>query len=167
VRYDPLGRSVSTRSADECDARQHVSRSLAAEPICDVGLPSARLNSLKRLSTRPRLPRYCRSSIRRRATSRRCSRRSWRRRTPFAAPRGLAIFDGEQFRFVPAHGVPDFVEYSVRPSRDRKAPLERLTRGEPLIHLADARAVDAKRPLSRTPAKLLSGKSAGVRCRRS
>jgi hypothetical protein len=48
-------------------------------------------------------------------------------------------------RFLAAHGVPDFVEYSVRPSLDGKAPLEQLTRGEPLIHLADARAVDAYR----------------------
>jgi len=78
-----------------------------------------------------------------------------------------AIFDGEQFCVVAAHGVPDFVEHSVRPSRDGKAPLERLTCGEPLIPLADARAVDAKRPLSRTRAKYTERKSAGVRCRRS
>jgi GAF domain-containing protein len=58
---------------------------------------------------------------------------------------GLATFDGGQFRFVAAHGVPDFIEYSVRPSPDGKAPLEQLTRGEPLIHLADALAVDAYR----------------------
>jgi GAF domain-containing protein len=64
-----------------------------------------------------------------------------------AAFGGLAIFDGEQFRFVAAHGVPDFVEYSVRPAPDGSAPLEQLARGEPLIHLADARAVDAYREL--------------------
>jgi class 3 adenylate cyclase len=62
---------------------------------------------------------------------------------------GLAIFDGEQFRFVAAHGLPDFVEHSVRPSPEGSAPLDQLTRGEPLIHLADVRAADAYREVPR------------------
>jgi GAF domain-containing protein len=62
---------------------------------------------------------------------------------------GLAIFDGEQFRFVAAHDLPDFVEHTVRPSPDGNAPLDQLTRGEPLIHLADARAADAYREVPR------------------
>ena len=62
---------------------------------------------------------------------------------------GLAIFDGEQFRFVAAHGLPDFVEHTVRPSPDGNAPLDQLTRGEPLIHLADVRAADAYREVPR------------------
>jgi class 3 adenylate cyclase/putative methionine-R-sulfoxide reductase with GAF domain len=62
---------------------------------------------------------------------------------------GLAIFDGEQFRFVAAHGLTDFVEHTVRPSPDGNAPLDQLTRGEPLIHLADVRAADAYREIPR------------------
>jgi GAF domain-containing protein len=62
---------------------------------------------------------------------------------------GLAIFDGEQFRFVAAHGLPDFVEHTVRPSPDGNAPLDQLTRGEPLVHLADVRAADAYREVPR------------------
>jgi hypothetical protein len=62
-----------------------------------------------------------------------------------AALGGLVIFDGEQFRFLAAHGVPDFVEYSVRPRPDGNGPVEQLARGERLVHLADAQAVDAYR----------------------
>src|SRR6516162_139639 len=62
---------------------------------------------------------------------------------------GLATFDGEQFRFVAAHGLPGFAEHSVRPSTDGNAPLDQLIRGEPLIHLADVRAADAYREIPR------------------
>ena len=58
---------------------------------------------------------------------------------------GLAIFDGVQFCFVAAHGVPDFAEISIRPRPDGNAPLERLTRGERFVHLADLRADNAHR----------------------
>ena len=44
----------------------------------------------------------------------------------------LATFDGAQFHFVAGHGEPDFVEYSVPASPDGNAPVDRLSRGEPL-----------------------------------
>jgi adenylate cyclase len=47
--------------------------------------------------------------------------------------------------FAAAHGVPDFAEISIRPRPDGNAPLERLTRGERFVHLADLRADDAHR----------------------
>jgi len=62
---------------------------------------------------------------------------------------GLAIFDGEQFRFVAAHGVPAFVEHTVRPSPDGNAPLDQLIRGELLVHHVDVRAADAYREVPR------------------
>src|SRR3954453_16307624 len=62
---------------------------------------------------------------------------------------GLATFDGEQFHFVAAHGLPGFVEHSVRPSPDENAPLDQLIRGEPLVHVADIRAADTYREIPR------------------
>ena len=56
---------------------------------------------------------------------------------------GLATFDGEQFHFVTAHGLPGSVEHSVRPSPDGSGPLDQLIRGEPLVHLEDIRAAAA------------------------
>ena len=47
--------------------------------------------------------------------------------------------------FAAAHGVPDFAEISIRPRPDGNAPLERLTRGERFVHLADLRADNAHR----------------------
>ena len=60
-----------------------------------------------------------------------------------AAMGGLAIYDGEEFRFVAAHGVQDWAAYSVRPRPDGNGPLEQLARSERLVHFHDARAVDA------------------------
>jgi GAF domain-containing protein len=57
----------------------------------------------------------------------------------------LTVPDGVQFRFVAAHGVPDFAQLSIRPRPDGDAPLERLTRGERLVHLADVQADGAHR----------------------
>jgi GAF domain-containing protein len=56
-----------------------------------------------------------------------------------AAFGGLAIFDGQQFRFVAGHGESDIAQYSIQPRPDGGAPLERVMRGEKLVHLADAR----------------------------
>ena len=60
----------------------------------------------------------------------------------------LGIFDGEQYRWVAAHGIPDFAEYSFQLRPEGNAPLEQLTRGERLIHLADVRRSDAYRDFS-------------------
>jgi len=54
----------------------------------------------------------------------------------------LGVFDGKQYRWVAAHGIPDFAEYSFQLRPDGNAPLEQLTRGERLIHLADVRQSD-------------------------
>src|SRR5215831_17415354 len=54
----------------------------------------------------------------------------------------LRIFDDEQYRWVAAHGISDFAEYSFQLRPDGNAPLEQLTRGERLIHLADVRQSD-------------------------
>jgi GAF domain-containing protein len=51
----------------------------------------------------------------------------------------LGIFDGEQYRWVVAHGIPDFAEYSFPLRPNGNAPLEQLTCGERLVHLADVR----------------------------
>ena len=59
----------------------------------------------------------------------------------------LGIFDGEQYRWVAAHGIPDFAEYSFPLRPDGNSPMEQLTRGERLIHLADVRQSDAYREL--------------------
>jgi GAF domain-containing protein len=59
----------------------------------------------------------------------------------------LGIFDGEQYRWVAAHGVPDFAEYSFALRLNGNAPTELLTRGERLVHLADVRQSDAYREL--------------------
>jgi GAF domain-containing protein len=55
----------------------------------------------------------------------------------------LGIFDGEQYRWVAAHGIPDFAEYSFPLRPNGNAPMEQLTRGERLVHLADVRQSDA------------------------
>ena len=57
----------------------------------------------------------------------------------------LGVFDGEQYRWVAAHGVPDFAEYSFRLRPNGNAPTEQLIRGERLVHLADVRQSDAYR----------------------
>jgi GAF domain-containing protein len=57
----------------------------------------------------------------------------------------LGVFDGEQYRWVAAHGVPDFTEYSFPLRPNGNAPTEQLTRGEKLVHLADVRQSDAYR----------------------
>jgi GAF domain-containing protein len=57
----------------------------------------------------------------------------------------LGIFDGEQYRWVAAHGIPDFAEYSFPLRPDGNSPMEQLTRGERLVHLADVRQSDAYR----------------------
>jgi GAF domain-containing protein len=57
----------------------------------------------------------------------------------------LGIFDGEQYRWVAAHGVPDFAEYSFPLRPNGNSPMEQLTHGERLIHLADVRQSDAYR----------------------
>jgi GAF domain-containing protein len=59
----------------------------------------------------------------------------------------LGIFDGEQYRWVAAHGIPDFAEYSFELRPEGNTPLEQLTRGERLIHLADVRQSDAYRDI--------------------
>ena len=59
----------------------------------------------------------------------------------------LGIFDGEQYRWVAAHGIPDFAEYSFPLRPDGNSPMEQLTRGERLVHLADVRQSDAYREL--------------------
>jgi GAF domain-containing protein len=58
---------------------------------------------------------------------------------------GLGVFDGEQFRVLARHGVPDFSEISfpVRPGGD--APVEQLAQGKGLVHIADVRLTDAYR----------------------
>jgi len=55
----------------------------------------------------------------------------------------LGIFDGEQYRWVAAHGVPEFAEYLFPLRPDGNAPTEQLTRGERLVHLPDVRQSDA------------------------
>ena len=57
----------------------------------------------------------------------------------------LGIFDGEQYRWVAAHGVPDFAEYSFPLRLNGNTPLEQLTRGERFVHLADVRQSEAYR----------------------
>jgi GAF domain-containing protein len=64
-----------------------------------------------------------------------------------AAFGALGIYDGEQFRVAAAHGVADFTEYEIRVRSDGNSPLERLTRGERLVHVTDVRTEDAYRDL--------------------
>jgi signal transduction histidine kinase len=60
-----------------------------------------------------------------------------------AAFGGLLAYDGDQFRAVALHGVPDaFREFLHQPFRPgAKNPLGRLVRGESLIHNPDLKAV--------------------------
>ena len=60
-----------------------------------------------------------------------------------AAFGALGIYYGEQFRVAAAHGVADFTEYEIRVRSDGNSPLERLTRGERLVHVTDVRTEDA------------------------
>jgi adenylate cyclase len=64
-----------------------------------------------------------------------------------AAFGALGIYDGDQFRVAAAHGVADFTEYEIPVRSDGDSPLERLTRGERLVHVADVRTEDAYRDL--------------------
>src|ERR1700751_4622573 len=64
-----------------------------------------------------------------------------------AAFGALKIYDGERFRVAAAHGVADFPEYEIRVRSDGNSPLERLTRGERLVHVTDVRTEDAYRDL--------------------
>jgi len=57
----------------------------------------------------------------------------------------LGIFDGEQYRWVAAHGIPDFAAYPFPLRPNGNAPLEQLTRGERLVHLADVRQPETYR----------------------
>jgi len=65
-----------------------------------------------------------------------------------AAFGGLAIFDRGQFRAVAYHGVTNRTGNVIQPRHNGNTPLEQLVSGEQLVHVADARTLDAYRDYS-------------------
>jgi GAF domain-containing protein len=68
-----------------------------------------------------------------------------------AATGALAIYDGEHFRAVATHGLPEqFAEMLRQPFPSYPgAPHERLLQGERLIHIADQAASEQTSPVGR------------------
>src|SRR5271157_3078443 len=114
----------------------------------------------KRWSSRPRLQRYCRSSIPRPAISRRCSMPILEKahRLCGASCGGLVVRDGEHFHAVALHGVPEpFAKVLREPFRYHPdSPPAGLMRGERFVHIPDVNATEfaPDDPLPRIAAEL-------------